>query len=225
MIRFLFPLILLISCSTVAPYSAVWHTSSIEKPDNYFHKENHMALRVDNDSAQLYIKLTALDTATIQKILKQGLSLWISQGKTPKKRYAIHYPLPSFADFSSKETTYFNQMVTEGFYGEDTPVLVELKEVEEIKTQISFDENTFNYHVNIPWALLSINFEETQYITIEIMSFLRGEMEYTSGMNSAEVIERRLDKYKAIPLYEHNPYELIPFFETFRLAKMPNKNL
>lgn len=223
MIRILLSLILLTACSTASHYNAVWHNQSEEKPDNYFHQKNRITLRVDNDSTQLYIKITALDTATIEKILEQGLSLWINQGQSPKEKYAIHYPLPSFANFSREKTTHFNRVATEGFYGENIPTLLTLEDIKEIKTQISLDKDIFSYSVYIPWVLLNIDFKKTQYITLEIMSFGRGKTEYMSSMNSDEVIERRLDKYKAIPIYEHNPYELIPFFATFRLAKMPNK--
>lgn len=201
-------------CSSLPLSQAYWHDVDFDKPANFVHKKNELTLSVSNDATTLYVEIGSYSAVTVQKIKHLGLSLWISKGKSPRKNYGIHYPLP-YADAKG-------QVALEGFSIANL-VAVPLSEITPIHLKYSFSEDKMNYHIAIPLAELGLNLLDT--FTIEVRSFEKGNEEYLSALTAAEAIERRLDEYKANPINTYKSNELIPFFETFKLAKKPNKNL
>ncbi len=201
-----------VGCGTPQFNQAGWHTERRNNPANYFHKRNDITLSVSNDATNLYVEISSYSPATIQKMQELGISLWISKGKSPSKSYGIHYPLP-YSDTKG-------QAALEGFQFANL-VAMTLEEIAPIQLQSSFSEDKMVYELRIPFVELDLGLSDV--FTIEIRSFANGKQEYLSALSAAEVIERRLDEYKANPVNTYNPNELVPFFETFRLAKMPNK--
>lgn len=206
--------VLLSACKAPQYYQSHWHNASAKPVAAVFHQQNDITITVSNNVEYLYIEIESSNTQTIEKIKKLGLSVWLSKGKTPRKTYGIHYPLP-YKDASGKAAL-------EGFA--QIPLLaMPLSQIAPVTLSASFLLQNMKYKLKIPLTELSLSTESV--FTIYLTSFTSGKEEYLSSLTSAQEIERRLDDYKVHPKHFYNTAELTPFFNTFQLAKMPNKNL
>lgn len=210
---YLLGIIFLISCNSSSYYTSQWHTKGDKEPASVFHKENRLSVAVSNDEEYLYLKIESTNPETIQKVKKLGLSVWLSNGENPNKSWGIHYPLP----FENTE----RKAALEGF-NQEPLVALPLTAIAPIKIMASFLPEDMKYSIKVPLSELQI--DDKGIFTVSLASFSLGKQEYLTGLTTAEEIERRLDEYKANPYENKNKPELIPFFATFQLAKMPNKN-
>ncbi len=201
------------SCRITERYKSLWNATSKNAPASVFQQENEMTLKVSNDATTLYIEVASSSEAVVSKIKELGLAMWLSAGTSPRKTFGIYYPLP----YKEME----NKVVLDGFsYANSVPI--PLQEIGQIQIAATFSQEEMLYKVQIP--LDEIQLSSTDVFTIQIASFAAGKEEYLSSLTTEQEIERRLDKYKANPDYQHNENELLPFFYVFELAKMPNKN-
>lgn len=206
-------LFVLLSCSTPQRYQSSWHEKNSNTPAAFFHKNNKLTLAVSNDNQFLYLEIVSYAPETIQKIKQLGLSLWLSKGATPNKTYGIHYPLP----FDNTQ----GEVALEGFNQQGLAAM-SLAAIAPIELQASFLPEAMHYQLKLP--LSELQFTTQTVFTVNIASFSLGKQEYLNSLTTAQEIERRLDTYKANPEYLYSKSELVPFFKSFRLAKMPNKN-
>ncbi len=205
--------VLCAACSSTQYYESVWHGKEAKVPAAIFQQENALTLAVSNDTTSVYIILSSTSSETIKKIEQLGLSVWLSEGTSPRQTFGIHYPLP-YEDTKEK-------VALEGF-AQASSVAVPLKEIDPIQLSTTILPEDFTYKLQIPFSQL--DFTENTRFTVYICSFTAGKEEYLSGLTAAEAIERRLDTYKASPQNSYNTNELKPFFHTFQMAKKPNKN-
>ncbi len=211
--NFLIVCVLCTACSSTHYYESVWHGKEAKVPAAIFQQENALTLSVSNDTTAIYITLSSTSAATIKKIEQLGLSVWLSEGASPRQTFGIHYPLP-YEDTKGK-------VALEGFT-EASATAIPLKEISPIQLSTTTLSEDFTYKLQIPFSQL--DFTENTRFTVHVCSFTAGKEEYLSGLTASEAIERRLDTYKASPQNSYNPNELKPFFHTFQMAKKPNKN-
>ncbi|PVX51736.1 hypothetical protein C7377_0021 [Balneicella halophila] len=199
--------------STTSVHQSIWHNNTPKAPASIFHKTNGITLAVSNDSEFLYIDIESTNPQAIDKIRQLGLSVWLSKGANPNKTYGIHHPLP----FKNTE----DNVALEGF-NQAPMVALPINDIDPLKIKSSLLPELMIYSLKVP--LTEIDLRNAEIFTISVASFSLGKQEYLSGLTTAEEIERRLNEYKANPNYEEHQPELVPFYNTFQLAKKPNKN-
>lgn len=209
----IFVILLVLSCTALHHYPAHWHENKIEVPANYFHEENALTLSISNDTKFLYCTVESTSLEKIEQIKHLGMSIWFSKGATPHKTHGIHYPLP-YDDTQE-------QVALEGF-SHEALVATDVAVVSPIHINASFFPEKMQYKIKLPLTDLQLTPEAI--FTVSIASFALGKQEYLNSLTTAAEIERRLDAYKANPEYLYSKNELVPFFISFQLAKMPNKN-
>lgn len=226
MIKNLLPFFLfLFSCATVH-YSSVWRNEIGESPMTVFDEQNQIAVSCQNDSTMLYLEFYTTDTATIRKIGQRGVSLWINKGKQQQKKYAVHYPMP-IDNFNKNDLTRlintennFKKIALEGFSG-SVPEVFLCEELEDIHVDIKMSSKECFYQLNIPFALLNIDFSGVSRLSLVLESFqqMSDDNTMTDEMNSAPEMHEKLNIYKAIPIQSQSYWNLSPFYFNFLLAK------
>ncbi len=202
----------LYSCTSIQLHKSLWYKEVQNFPATIFQKENNITLTVSNNETDLFIELFSNSPETIANIKATGLSLWLNKGKNPQKKYGIHYPLP-YTDTKDK-------VALENF-SQANLVAIPLSEIAPIQLSATLSTEEMHYNLQIP--LTELNLKNTDIFTVQLSSFASGETEYLSSLTTSEEIERRLNEYKAKRDRNYNQNEIIPFFFTFELAKMPNK--
>lgn len=217
----LYLLFLLIGCSNQV-YKSIWNTEKNKQPFSIFDNKNNISISCANDSTTLYLELYTTEINTIEKIGKLGLSLWLSEGSIPRHKYGIHYPIPtkefSLNNLQKQQTEPFDTIALEMSEGE-TPTILNVGELNDIEVSATISNDSFHYKMKIPLALLNISMAEEQKITISIVSTKEEIPNYDSSMESSEIIRRKLDNYKAKPIYHNATNELFPSFYTVLLSR------
>lgn len=89
-----------LSGQTGSFYSSRWHTGKNEKDpvyaDDYtFHKKSKIYYILSNDYTKVYITLKVEEKEVWNRILKEGLTVWINMDNKPEKNMGVRFPLGS----------------------------------------------------------------------------------------------------------------------------------
>src|ERR1035437_9507371 len=80
-----------------------WHASDkIENSDYQLIKKTRLYYFVSNDNDNIYISLKTSERVVQEKILKQGLTVWINMDDKDQAKMGIRYPIGSENQNSNK---------------------------------------------------------------------------------------------------------------------------
>lgn len=215
-------LFILMGCSTPF-YNSVWKIEENKKPLLVFDSGNDLTLSCSNDSTMLYVELYTANTTTINKIGRLGMTIWINTGRIPRKKYGIHYPMPTtgFSVAKLPQSSFGAnpfQSIALTEQGSKSSIMYQLTELESISPIITITPQSYLYQLSLPFALADIDFRNSKEVTVSISSFQNSKGIYDSSLESSEVIKKRLDAYKANPLYVEKIGALMPSYYTFILS-------
>ncbi len=211
-------ILFLAACASNPVYQASWKASSWQTAQVY-DSENDLTIACANDSSHLYLRIETENEETIQKLFSLGLVVWLDPSAHFKKSYGVQYPLPGERSVSANtlsemseqkvKDVRFQKIGLEGF-GTKIPIVLPVSELESgFNAAIAITPTgLFSYQLKLPFEEIGIYPNAKKTLSLVVESYLRAEERYETSLSDNEYLEKRLDDYKAVQLYDHNHLEL-----------------